>query len=284
MKFEVPAAGILASRGCPFSCIFCSIPSKGKQVRFRSAENIVDEMESVYEQCRGQYSFADDCFTSNRERTISFCKEILKRNLKVKWVASTRADMLDEKTGSLLRQAGCTDLYFGVESGSEKIRNKVIGKNLSDESIKKAVKICRDNKIMSNLFLMAGFPTETKEDLKQTCKIGSRVKADAIGIHITIPMPGSKIYDISRVNLDRYIQGKKGFRGVYPFYIPEGLTLKDLKDAKKSAYRQFYLNPGWIFRRIIVWFTIKGKFKEDLKLFKLLKQVFIDGQTRGQLS
>jgi len=284
LKFEVPAAGILASRGCPFDCIFCAIPARGKKVRYRSAKNIVDEMEVVYGQCNGQYSFVDDCFTASYSRTKELCEEIIRRGLRCRWIASTRADRLTPELGELLRRAGCRELYFGVESGSDKIRNEVVGKHLSEESIKKAVKICKESKIISNLFLMVGFPRETKQDLNETIRIGNRVGADAIGVHITMPMPGSKIYSMANVDLDGYINGARGFRGIYPLYIPDGLTLKDLENAKKSAYRRFYFNPAWMLRRIRIWLTIKGRFKEDLKLFKLIPQVFLKGQTRGQLS
>lgn len=293
LKFEVPAAGILGSRGCPFNCIFCCIPARGKQVRFRSAKNIVDEMEEVYDQCQGSYSFVDDCFTISKQRVLEFCREIDRRGLKTKWIASTRADTLDEEMASMLSQAGCVELYFGVESGNTRIRNQIIGKRLLQDKIKEAVTLCRKSNIISNLFLMCGFPTETKKEIEDTIRIGNRVKADNIGIHVTMPFPGSGVYKYALEHkmiepdmIDKYARGElgKGFRGVYPMFIPEGLTLQDLVEAKKRAYRSFYLNLGWMWRRLWVWIRIKGKFREDLKLFRLIWQVFGKGQTYGQLS
>lgn len=293
MNFEVPAAGILGSRGCPFSCTFCCIPAIGHKVRIRSPKNIVNEMEQVYDQCRGSYSFVDDCFILNKTRILEFCQEIIDRKMKVKFIGSTRANKLDEETVSSLHRAGCTDLYFGVESGNERVRNQVLKKKVSDKQIADAIHLCRKYRIMTNLFLMVGFPTETKNEMMDTVNIGNKVKADIIGIHITIPFPGSEIYNYAVRNkmipsdiIDKYARGEmgRGFRGVWPLFVPDGFTLRDLINIKRKTYIKFYLNPMWWFRRIRTWLLIPGKFKEDLKLFKIAFYVFKTGGTRGQLS
>lgn len=293
LKYEVPAAGILASRGCPFNCIFCCIPARGKKVRFRSPKNIVDEMESIYEQCTGRYSFVDDCFTIDRERIKSFCQEIIDRKLACQWIASTRTDRIDEEIGRLLARAGCRELYFGIESGNERVRNKIIGKNIKEKGISKAVEICYKNRILSNLFLMVGFPSETKEDMLDTTRIGNRVKADAIGIHITMPLPGSKIYSYCLQNkifpfdlIDRFARGElgRGFRGVYPYFVPQGSSERELLSIKKLAYRSFYLSIPFMIRRLRIWLTVKNRFKEDIKLFRIAFGILLRGGSRGQLS
>ncbi len=293
MNFEVPAAGILGSRGCPFSCAFCCIPAIGHKVRIRSPKNVVDEMAQVYNQCRGAYSFVDDCFILNKARIMEFCQEIVDRKMKVKFIGSTRANTLDEDVVKALKRAGCTDLYFGVESGNERIRNQVIKKKLTDEQIAKAIELCRKYRIMSNLFLMVGFPTETKKEMMDTVRIGKKVKADIIGIHITIPFPGSEIYRyaidhklIPADIVDKYARGEmgSGFRNIWPLFVPEGSTLEELIAIKKNTYMTFYLDIMWWFRRIRTWFLIQGKFKEDLKLFKIAFHVFRTGGTKGQLS
>ena len=93
---------------------------------------------------------------------------------------------------------------------------------------------------------------------------------------------GSIVKDI----IDKYARGDmgKGFRGVWPLFIPKGFTLKDLTDIKRKAYIWFYFNPMWWIRRIRVWFILPGKFKDDLKLFKIAFHVFRTGGTKGQLS
>jgi len=293
MNFEVPAAGILGSRGCPFSCAFCCIPAIGHKVRIRSPKNVVDEMEQVYDQCRGNYGFVDDCFILNKARILEFCQEIIDRKMKVRFIGSTRAGTLDEEIAKALHKAGCTDLYFGVESGSERVRNQVIKKKVSDQQIAEAIRLCRKYRIMSNLFLMVGFPTETKNEMLETARIGKKVKADIIGIHITIPFPGTEVFRYAIDHkmippdiVDKYARGQlgSGFRNVWPLFVPEGYTLEDLINIKKKAYMSFYLDIMWWMRRIRTWFLIRGKFKDDLKLFKIALHVFRTGGTKGQLS
>jgi anaerobic magnesium-protoporphyrin IX monomethyl ester cyclase len=293
MKFEVPAAGILGSRGCPFGCAFCCIPAIGHKVRFRSVKNVVDEMVSVYDDCRGAYSFVDDCMTLDRNRTLAFCQEIQDRKLSCRWIASTRVNTMDDEVVRALKRAGCTDLYFGVESGHERIRNEVIKKKITDAQIKNAMQLCRRHGIVSNLFLMVGFPGETWNEVMATVRIGHKVGADMIGIHVTMPFPGTPLFDYAKDKgmipkdlVDQYASGKlgRGFRGIWPLFIPEGLTLEDLVRAKKLAYRYFYLHPKWFWHRLLVWLRIKGKFSEDLKLLKIAWHVFRTGGTKGQLS
>lgn len=293
MNFEVPAAGILGSRGCPFFCAFCCIPTIGHKVRIRSPQNVVDEMEQVYDQCRGSYSFVDDCFILNKSRILEFCQEIVDRKMKVKFIGSTRANTLDREIVKALSEAGCTDLYFGVESGSERVRNQIIKKNLSDKQIADAIRLCREYRIMTNLFLMVGFPTETRNEMMETARIGKKVKADIIGVHITIPFPGTEIFRyaidhkmIPSDIVDKYARGEmgRGFRGVWPLFVPENFTLADLINIKRKAYMSFYLDIRWWLRRIRIWFLIRSKFKEDLKLFKIALHVFRTGGTKGQLS
>jgi radical SAM superfamily enzyme YgiQ (UPF0313 family) len=293
MKFEVPAAPILGSRGCPYRCSFCCIPAIGGKVRLRSPKNIVDEMEAVYDQCRGTYAFIDDCLTLVRSHTLALCQEIIDRKLAAKWIGSTRATALDKEVVKTLKRAGCTDIYLGVESGNERIRNEVIKKKVTDSQIAEAVRLCRKYKVMTNLFLMVGFPTETRKEMLDTVNIGNKVKADIVGIHITMPLPGSEIFRyavnnrmISADIIDRYARGEmgKGFRGIWPLFIPEGFTLRDLVDIKRKTYMKFYSNPMWWFRRLRVWLSIEGKFKDDLKLFKIAFHVLRTGGTKGQLS
>lgn len=293
MNFEVPAAGILGSRGCPFSCAFCCIPAIGHKVRIRSPKNVVDEMEQVYDQCRGAYSFVDDCFILNKARILEFCQEIIDRKMKVKFIGSTRANTLDREIVKALSRAGCTDLYFGVESGNERVRNQVLKKNISDKQIAGAIRLCREYRIMTNLFLMVGFPTETKNEMLDTVRIGKKVKADIIGIHITIPFPGTEIFRYAIDHkmippdiVDKYARGElgSGFRNAWPLFVPENCTLDDLINIKKKAYMSFYLDLMWWIRRVRTWFQVSGKFKEDLKLFKIALHVFRTGGTKGQLS
>jgi radical SAM superfamily enzyme YgiQ (UPF0313 family) len=221
-------------------------------------------------------------------------QEIIDRKLKIEFMASTRANCIDEEMMKMLKRMGCRNLCFGVESGSERIRNEVIGKKVSDQDIIKSVALCRKYGITASLFLMAGLPTETKEDMKATVEIGSRVKADYIGVHQTTPYPNSRIYQqaikegkIPGTLLDQWASGVRGrdFRKSWMFYIPDGFTQKDMIDYKRRVYLRFYFDPGWMVRKLWYWLRHPKRFiQEDLKLFKLIPQIIRLGGTKGQFS
>lgn len=285
---------ILTSRGCAYSCSFCSIAQAGKKVRYRSAKNVCDEMEQTYDLCQGHYTFNDDCFTLNKAHVLGLAQEIIDRKIKCSFMASTRANCIDSDMMKALKRMGCKNLCFGVESGSERIRNEIIGKRVTDKDIIKAVGLCRKYGITSSLFLMAGLPTETKEDMKKTIKIGPRIKADYIGVHQTTPYPNSRIYQLAIKEgkipadlVDQWASGSRGrdFRKAWMFYIPDGFTQKDMIDFKRAVYLRFYFDPFWIMRKIWFWIRNPKRFlTEDLKLFKLLPHVIKFGGTKGQFS
>ena len=121
-------------------------------------------------------------------------------------------------------------------------------------------------------------------------KIGIRTKVDFIGVHITQIIPGSELYNvalkegkISGDTLDLYIQGKLGadFFDVFPKYIPDGLSMDDLKKARTLAYRKFFLNFGWVSRRILSYFRHPERFYRDISVFKMGVHVLIHGHTQS---
>lgn len=285
---------ILTSRGCAYSCSFCSCPNHGNKVRFRKPKFIVDEMESKYDKCQGNFVINDDCFTISKRHILALAKEIKKRKMKCKMQAATRANNMDDEIMSALKEMGVHNIAIGCESGSERIRNEIIGKRITDKDLKNTVDLCRKYGIKATLFLMVGFPTETKEDLKKTAKIGPMLKADHIGVHQMTPYPGSRMWQISIDDgmipadlIDQWIRGDRGnnFTKAWNYYVPKGFTQKDMIDWKRRIYLSFYFHPYWVIRK--AWQSILHpmKFiKEDLQLFKILPSVIKYGGTNRQLN
>lgn len=290
---EKPTAAIVGSRGCPYLCSFCSRNPEWRTVRFRSAKNIVDEMEAIAPDYGGKFSFTDDAITLNRKITLELCEEIIKRNLKFRWLGMTRANCVDETLLKKMKRAGCEELFFGVESGNPRVRNEVIKKRLSDKEIKKALLACQKHKIRASVFLMLGFPGETKEELEDTVNFGLRFQPDFTGVHLTLPLPGSEVFRIAvkekkipKNIIDLYARGKlgEGFVENWPIYIPDGMTKEYLIEAKKRAYRKFYLSPGWIKRRIKLWLTDRPTLLHDLGLVKTGVHVLIYGRSKNAVA
>ena len=294
----MPWATMLGSRGCPFKCTFCSIPVINHKVRFRDPRPMVDEMEAIYDQCGGKYSFVDDVLTLNKKTTMALCDEIIGRGLgkKFRWLGMTRAEILSEELVARMAEAGCSDLFFGVESGNERVRTEVIDKRISNKEIKDAVQMCKKYGIHTSFLLMVGFPSETDEEMEDTVNIGRKAGADLIGIHQTIPFPGTKVYDqaieeglINSDAFDKFGRGegwseKDSFLEKWPKYIPEGLSQNYLTSAKKRAYFKHYLRPSWAFGRIKHWVRSPHWFKHDMDLLKLAPYTLLKGKTKGAMS
>ncbi len=292
-KRSLPAATMITSRGCPFQCIFCSRAAFRKKLRVRSPKNVVDEMESIAREHGNRFTFVDDTLTLDRKAILGVCDEIVRRKLNFKWMGMTRADCLDDELARKLRKAGCDELFIGVESGNERIRNEIIKKNMSDKTIFDAVKICRKNDINIDISLIIGFPTETNKEINDTINFGRRCKADIMGIRILIPLPGSDIFDyavkkciLPKDLADKYARGElgEGFAGVWPLFVPEGLTMRDLIIAKKKAYINFYLNPAWILRRILFYIRHPYRIRGEIGLLMILPHVLRFGKTKGSIS
>jgi radical SAM superfamily enzyme YgiQ (UPF0313 family) len=282
-------AMIFSSRGCPYQCIFCSRPSISRKIRYRSPFKIVDEMESIYKK-NGEtfFLFEDDTLTLKKDHILGICSEILNRKLDFNWTVITRADCVDEEIIKKMKEAGCVEMTFGVESGSERIRNNIIGKNLKTETIKKAFDLCKKYKIMTNAFLMLGFPTETKKEIEETINFYKGQPVNIIGIHISLPLPGSKLFDIALKEgkisydiIDRYAKGElgEGFHENWPHYIPDGLTFLELEKYRKKGYLKFYFRPAYIWQRIKHDFSSWENIKFD---FKTAVSLLIRGNTSRQ--
>ena len=163
---------MMFSRGCPYQCYYCSRPSISRLVRYRSSKNLISEIKKCYTVCKGQISFQDDTFTMKREKVIEFCQEIIKQKLKISWDCNTRIDLVDQKLLSLMKQAGCRQINFGIESGNERVRKEIIHKgNFTNKDIDQVFLWCKKYKIKIACYFMIGHPTETKKELNDTKKM-----------------------------------------------------------------------------------------------------------------
>ncbi|MCP3682060.1 MAG: B12-binding domain-containing radical SAM protein [bacterium] len=254
---------IVASRGCPFDCVFCSRPAVHKIARFRTPRLIVDEMNELFESTHiRNFMFLDDTINLNHRFLNELCDSIISSSdFKPKWNAQARLDLFNEELAHKMSKAGCHKLMFGVESGNDRIRNQIVNKNISQSQIEQGVKLCRKYRIKCAFFLMLGFPSETQQELMDTVSLPTSLNPglDEFGVHITIPLPGSKIFEtaiqeqkIERDVVDRWIEGQLGnsFNQCWPRYIPDSLTLDDLHKAVAQMYRQFYMRPSFILKTL----------------------------------
>jgi anaerobic magnesium-protoporphyrin IX monomethyl ester cyclase len=190
---------VITSRGCPFSCIFCSGRRMfGPKVRFRSPGPVVDEIEKLqHDFGLAKINIVDDTFTLNHNHTRAVCEEMLRRNLKLKWSVFARVDRISEDLAQLMNRAGCEWVLFGVESADEGIL-KTIRKGITPEQVRRGVKIAAEAGInVFNSFIL-GLPGESRDTAHKSLAFGDELyqKYGAkYGFHMLSPLPGTEIYE-----------------------------------------------------------------------------------------
>ena len=192
---------ILTGRGCPFSCTFCAnkaiFESQGLSplVRHRSVEAIINNLKHLKTDY-GLESFyiADDTFTLPASRAKDFCQMYKASGLTMPWAAETRVNLIDESMVLALKTAGCVQLDFGVESGSQEALDRMRkGTTVSD--IRKAFLLSKRYKLRTFANIMFNTPKETEKDVTLTINLMKELKADHYGIALTVPLPGSQLFD-----------------------------------------------------------------------------------------
>ena len=182
------------ARGCPGECTFCGSPGFwDRRVRFHSADHFVGELETLYRKGIRFFFFSDDTFTIQKKRAIDVCRMIIAKKLSIAWQAISRVDMIDEEILYWMRRAGCIQISYGVESGSEKIR-KILKKNYSADQIENAFSLTAKYGIMSRAYFIYGCPGETDGTVEETIALIKRIKPLSTIFYILDIFPGTELY------------------------------------------------------------------------------------------
>lgn len=187
---------VMTGRGCSHECTFCASKKIwGRKVRYRSAENVVEEVKHVYDKFgTRQFYFIDDALTLNKNRAKKICDLLIKSQLDISWICETRVDILDEELLNLMKVAGCARVKIGVESGSEIIIKK-IKKRITKKQVIDAVSLIKKAGIDLTVYLMIGFPGETNADVRETIEFAKELDAKYYSLSILAPYPGTEIYE-----------------------------------------------------------------------------------------
>lgn len=247
----IRVAHIMASRGCPYGCIFC-ITSYfwGRKLRFRSAKNVADEIEFLVDRYKvKQIVFTDDELTINRRFLYDLVEEIKKRGLDITFARGSRVDHVDREFLGFLYRNGCVALYFGVESANQETLNR-IGKRIAVDQIVKVFRWVKEVKGFAVGSFILGFPWETIEDMKKTIDFALKLDPDYAQFTILTPYPGTPLYYyamknnlIEDRNWEHFTTLRPVMRGLY-------FTRKQLEKLLRYAYRKFYLRSKFILREL----------------------------------
>jgi anaerobic magnesium-protoporphyrin IX monomethyl ester cyclase len=249
MMGGLPLTNLITSRGCPFNCYFCS-SSKfgGLKWRYRSAKNIVDELEILYHDYHFRtFAFMDDNFTLSKKRIFEFADELEKRNLnEIHWWCFSRADILirNEDMVKRMAEAGAWEVFLGLESHNEATLNNY-HKNIGNHEQEKAIDLLQKHGINIHASYIIGGLNESEKMINQTIKWAKNLKSRATQFSILTPYPGTELYlDVSKEN--RFLHKNWSFYdGLHPVIRSEIIKPKKLSRLLLKAYRNSYMNLKW---------------------------------------
>lgn len=252
-SIEKKSIVMFTRRGCPFNCIFCASSLISKKRRAFSAKRVFEDIIwAKREYGIREVIFADESFTIDRQRVIDLCNLLIKNKVNVIWSIGTRADLVDEGLLTLMKKAGCWCIFFGVESGNDKIL-KLIKKGETKEQIRKAFKLCYKVGIAARASFILGLPGDNEETMQESIDFAKELNSEVTQFQIAVPFPGSELFREYKKygtipNMDF---SKWDCYSEEAYFIPYGLDVKTLKKYRNKAYRSLYTNPLLIMKRIL---------------------------------
>lgn len=262
---RMPFTTMFTTRGCTAKCTYCTSPAfYGEKVRFKSPQNVLDEMEYCQSLGYKEIFFRDELFTASKKRVLDICKGIKERNLDITWICSSRVNNVDPEMLAIMKDAGCHMIRFGVESGVQEILDNV-RKDITVEETVQCFRWCNEIGMDTQAHCMIGSPGETRETVETSFQFIKDINPTVVTFGITTPYPGTSLFeeveavhpeigdgsqmDISRLHSDTF------FNQFFTDLSNEELT----KDIRR-IYREFYMRPSYIWgwmKRIKSWEEFK---------------------------
>jgi len=255
---------VVSSRGCPAKCEFCSRAVFGSRRTCHSASYVVEMVKRLRDIHNvRQIQFDDDDFMVQRTRLLDICGGLRRETPNVRWCCYARVDRIDADMLKEMKAAGCWQIKFGIESGSQEMLERM-NKRISLEQIRAAVAEVRRAGMVATGHFMIGYPGETVESARRTMDLAVELRLDEFFMTYLTPFPGTAIWRRA-TELGSYDPDWRRHSGWRPVFVPNTLTQQQLVDLRNEAYRKFYFrfSTVWGFLRRIgslrqFFLTVKG--------------------------
>ena len=248
---QLPAMGIIGSRGCPFNCTYCASPAFwGRQVRFRSAGNILEETALLVKDFGiREVQLLDDTFTAAKNRFREFCELLSEADFRITWSCNSRVDSVDDELLKLMKATGCHSISYGIESADEEMLER-IKKRISLDQARTAIALTKKHGITCRASFMFGNPGETWETMQKSVQFALETMPDFVVFNIIRPYPGTEVYewacDMGGLMREKwYMSPESGAIMRLP-----NLSRQDLVKAQRQAMRRFYIRPHYALSRV----------------------------------
>jgi len=271
---RLPSTTIVTSRGCYGKCIFCNSKRLHGGLRCFSADYVLEMIRHLVKNYHiRDLSIYDDNFLFFEDRVEKICKTILDEKIDITWTCYSRVDQGNLELFKLMKKAGCWQLSYGIESGSQRVLD-VIKKNVTLEQIEKTIVDTKKAGLRVRGFFMIGHFTEDKESIFKTIDFMRKIPLDDFHFTTFTPLPGTPAYDMA----DKYGEFDKTWSKMNlqnPVFIPHGLTSEQMEQLSKLAYLKFYFRP----KVIASYFYMLLRYPDNIKrllngLQALLSRIF----------
>ncbi|MBN2124794.1 MAG: radical SAM protein, partial [Deltaproteobacteria bacterium] len=195
---------IMAGRGCPFDCDYCDHSIKGYRPRYRPVASVIEEMETLldgYGNRIGTFYFWDDILIWDRDWIREFCESLIRRDLRTKWTCNGHVSKVEPRLMSLMKRAGCVNVRFGIESGSQKILD-ALNKGVRVEKAFESLMVCLEAGLDLTIYTMTGMTGEDRETIGETVDFFRRLihplfvhQVRSVCFFMLTPFPGTRIFD-----------------------------------------------------------------------------------------
>ncbi|MDO8802803.1 MAG: radical SAM protein [Elusimicrobiota bacterium] len=263
-----PSYSIVASRGCPFKCTFCNGSAVlGKRVRYKSADRLIEEILLLKNEygARG-IIFLDSTFTLNKQWVAEFCRKYIEKKIGLPWACNSRVDTVDEQLLRLMKEAGCWEILYGIESANQASLD-LIRKGTTVDQNTKALKLSMSLGFYTYASYILCLPGETEADALNTVRYARELATPIAMFYLPVPFPKTALYDTCR-EMGGLREGAawedfNAWDFSNPVYVNPLIGKERMQEILKGAYSQYYRSPR------VIWRNLKELllFRQDLKKF-----------------
>ena len=272
-------ANLSGSRGCPYLCSFCANTLHemfGKKLRQRSPESLVAELMELKTKYNIEaFWLTDDTFTTNRKYVERFCDVLEESELDLLWGCTTRANLIPEYLIERMQKVGLRKVGIGLESASERIREGIYQKGVSDEEVSITVHELHKKNVQSLLFLIIGAPSETRSEMLKTIRLSASLPATEASFSLFVPLPGTSVYD--DMKKDGYTLSEDWTD--YDYYAKQPfeheLSRWELRMWQRLGYARFYASRKRLPSLIQIVQNDKGRASLKRKLKRILPNILV---------
>jgi radical SAM superfamily enzyme YgiQ (UPF0313 family) len=279
-----PFLMIIASRGCPYNCVFCSSKSNfGRTVRYRSPESIIDEIV-LYKKKYGikQIIFYDDTLVINKNRIHKLCDLMIERKLDIVWGCFSSVNAMDRELAEKMKKAGCFTIFFGIESGSEYMLKKMNKGYQSVYQAQQVVKDVREVGLQPVGSFIIGVPGETEETIKITIDYALKLPLSYAAMVPCVPFPGSQVYEYAKKNkiIPETITDWTQFEAYREPFVLSSVPKEKLEYYTAYFFKKFYFRIPIIFEIIKNSFSFY-KIKHGISTAFMIIKLFVFKMNKG---